>query len=108
MMKKPSFQDPAKARKGEVSTLKEAMQELFKAYRLQDKFDEKQLVASWGRIMGAPIAKRTTSIFINKKKLYVTLNSGPLKQELNYSKHKVLELIWKEFGKEVVEDVVFM
>ena len=96
------------SRKSEVFTLKEAVQDLLNTYRLKDRFDEAQLIASWEKIMGAPIAKRTNKIFIRNKVMFVELKSAPLKHELNQSKSKVLNLFRQEFGHEIVKEVIFM
>jgi predicted nucleic acid-binding Zn ribbon protein len=95
-------------RKAEVFTLKEAVQDLLSTYRLKDRFDETQLIGSWEKLMGAPIARRTNKIFIRNKVMFVELKSAPLKQELNGSKSKVLELFHQEFGRDIVNEVIFM
>jgi len=58
--------------------------------------------------MGLPISKRTTNLYIRNKRLYVHLSSGPLKQELNQSKAKVIELLNREAGDKVLDDVIFL
>ncbi len=95
-------------RKAEVFTMKEAVQDLLNAYRLKDRFDEAQLIASWEKIMGAPIARRTNKIFIKNKVMFIELKSAPLKHELNGSKSKVLALFRQEFGQDIVNEVIFM
>ena len=88
--------------------MKEAVQDLLNAYRIKDRFDEAQLISSWEKLMGPPIAKRTNKIFIKNKVMFVELNSAPLKHELNQSKSKVLSLFSKEFGQGIVNEVIFM
>ena len=95
-------------RRADTSTIKSAMEELLNAYKIRDKFDATQIAASWERIMGEPIAKRTDKVFIKDKKLYVKISSGPLKQELSLSRDKVKGLFLKEFGEEALVDVVFI
>ncbi len=95
-------------RKAETSTIKSAMQDLLNTYKIHDKFNATQIIASWERIMGEPIAKRTEKVFIKDKKLYVKITSGPLKQELALSKDKVKELFLKEFGNDALVDIVFL
>lgn len=104
-MKKNFITNP---RKAETSTIKSAMQELLNTYKIQDKFTATQIVASWARIMGEPIAKRTGKVYIKDKKLYVKITSAALKQELSLSKDKVKELFLKEFGEDALVDVIFM
>ncbi len=93
-------------RKSETSTVGEAFNELLNTYRLKDKFNEANLINSWGRLMGPAIANRTSEIYIYRKKLYLKLNSAPLKHELSYQKNKLLELLKKEYGDQVIEDIV--
>lgn len=95
-------------RKAEVSTLKEAVEELLNTYRLKSRFDETQLIASWEKIMGAPVARRTNKIFIKNKVMFIELKSAPLKHELNGSKSKVLARFRQEFGRDIVDELIFM
>lgn len=103
--KKNFFTNP---RKAETSTIKSAMAELLKTYKIQDKFTATQIVASWAIIMGEPIARRTEKVYIKDKKLYVKITSAALKQELSLSKDKVISLFIKEFGEGVLEEVIFL
>lgn len=100
-------QEPA-FRKAETSSLKEAIDELLSAYKLRSKYNETHVVASWSRIMGPAIANRTSKIFIKNKKLYVLLNSAPLKSELSMSKSKILEILNKDVQEELLEEVIFL
>lgn len=83
------------------------MGKLLKTYRIDQKYSETELIGSWERLMGKPISNRTTQIFVHRKILYVTLNSAPLKHELNLSKSKVLEIIRREFNDQIIDDIVF-
>ena len=94
-------------RDADTTTIKSAFANLLIEYHIEDKFREKQLIASWSRVMGKPIANRTDKLYFREKKLFVHLNSAPLKSELDHSKKKVLEILNNEFGKGVVEDIVF-
>ena len=96
------------ARKSATSTVGEALQDLLKAYKIKDKYDETSLIASWGRLMGTPIANRTQSIYIKDRKMFVKLNSAPLKQELTFGKAKVLSILKEAFHDDIIEDVVFL
>nr|WKN37808.1 DUF721 domain-containing protein [Tunicatimonas sp. TK19036] len=96
------------ARTSELSTIGEALHQLLDTYQLKAKYEQTQLIQSWERLMGNPIARRTDKLFINNRVLYVKLNSAPLKQELNMSRSKILALFLREFGEMIVEDVVFL
>ena len=95
-------------RKAETSSLKEAIDELLNAYKLRGKYNETHIVAAWSRIMGPAIANRTNKIYVKNKKLYIQLNSAPLKNELSMSKSKILEILNKDVQQELLEEVVFL
>ncbi len=96
-----------RSRNSETSSVKDAINALLDAYRIRGRFDESKLITSWGTLMGKPIARRTEKLFIRDKILYVKVNSAPLRNELNMAKVKVLEIIQKEFGKDLILDVIF-
>ncbi len=88
--------------------ISQAIQELLKSQHLKPKFDEANVVASWERIVGAAIAKRTKKVYVRNKVLFVELQSPSLKHDMGYHKGAMLELFKKEFGEGVVTEIVFM
>ncbi len=96
------------ARKADTSSLKEAINELLNVYKLRGKYNETHVVASWSRLMGPAIANRTSKIYIKDKKLFVQINSAPLKSELTMSRSKIVEILNKDISEAIVEEVVFL
>ena len=86
----------------------EAIRELLNSYRINTRFDEAQLVGSWERLAGRPIAKRTKKISIRNRVLFVELDSPSMKHEFSLHKTQVLELFKKEFGTDIITDIVVM
>ncbi len=86
----------------------DAFQDLLKAYRLEDTYQEKLLISSWPELVGKTIADRTSNVYIKDKKLFVKITSGPVKKELQLNKSKVIALIESQIGKGIVEDVIFL
>lgn len=95
-------------RKSTTSTVGEAINDLLKNYHLTERFDEKKLINSWSELMGPTISKRTGKIYIKNKVLFVEINSAPLKNELTMSKAKVKQILEKEFGKGVINEIIFV
>ncbi|WP_225986505.1 DUF721 domain-containing protein [Rufibacter sp. LB8] len=95
-------------RKADTISLKDSIDAMLKAYKLNGKINEVQLVASWEKIMGKAISLKTQEVFVRNRKLFVRLSSAPLKHELNMAKTKVITLINSEMGQEVIDDVVFL
>lgn len=96
------------ARKPGTTTIKEAIDELLNAYHLRSKFNETYLVTFWEKLMGRGIASRTNKLYVSDKKLYIQIQSAPLKNELRMAKSKLIELINREMGEEVVNEVIFI
>ena len=95
-------------RKKDATPLADAFQDLLKAYRLEDTYQEKLLISSWPELVGKTIADRTSNVYIKDKKLFVKITSGPVKKELQLNKSKVIALIESQIGKGIVEDVIFL
>ncbi len=101
------YKDQFSKRTSSTSSLKEVIDAMIDTYKIRGKFDENKLINSWETMMGKPIARRTDKLFIKEKVLFVKLNSAPLRQELTMGKSKVLEIIHRQFEKEMIEDVLF-
>ena len=96
------------ARKTGASTLKEAIGDLLNAYQIRSKFNETFITTHWEQLMGRTIAARTSRVFINNRKLYVQVDSAPLKNELMMARSKMVDLLNREVGEEVIDEIVFV
>ncbi|WP_296623010.1 DUF721 domain-containing protein [Marivirga sp.] len=99
---------PASVRKSEATPLGQVINEMFDAYHLNRKVDQTQVVNLWPKVMGKAIASRTKGVFMKDNKLFVTVESSALKQELLMSKERIIHLFWEELGKEIVKDIVLL
>lgn len=88
-------------------TLKEVINELLKEYRLSDKLKELKIIELWPKIVGKMIAKHTTGIYLRNKRLYVTIDSAAMREELHYAKTKLLKSLNKQVGENYIEDIFF-
>jgi len=91
-------------RKNEVS-LGEAINQMVDEFKLRAKLDESRVKDNWPVLMGKTIAKYTESVTMKEGKLYVKINSAPLKQELSYSRDKIKEIFNAELGNETIREV---
>lgn len=97
-----------KSRKADTYTLKEAIELFLKISPIRNQYQENNLVSAWKEIMGQPISEKTTQIYIKEKVLFVRLSSAPLRNELQMSKAKILELYGQKFGSTSLKDIVFL
>ncbi len=92
----------------EFQHIGQAIQELLREYHIKSKFDEANVVASWERLVGKPIAKRTKKVFVRNKVVFVELESPSMKHDLQLHKNQILEIFRKEFGTDAIGDIVLM
>ncbi len=91
-----------------IKNFRTAFNQFLKEENLEHTFKQKRLIANWEKVMGKTIASRTAQIFFRNNVLFVKLNSAPLKQEMQNSKAKILELVTEEIGRGEIEDVRFL
>ncbi len=94
--------------KKDFQTMGQAIRDLLNSYRLSTRFDEANLINSWERIAGKPIARRTRRLYIRDKVLFVELESPSMKQDFSLHKAQVLEMFKKEFGAGIISDIIVM
>jgi len=95
------------AKKTNDRPLKEAINEMLKNFRIDNKFLQHKLIASWEKVMGPTVAHRTTKIYFRDKKLFVYLSSAPLREELFNGRDKIIKLLNEEAGAQVIEEIIF-
>jgi hypothetical protein len=65
-----------------------------------------QIEEVWEQVMGKTIAKYTDKIEIIGTKLFIHSAVGPLKNELQFQKPKIIERINELMGEKVISEVV--
>ena len=84
------------------------MDQMLKAYQLNQNYNETYLAAHWEKIMGPSIATRTSKVSVKDGVLFLQIESAPLRDELVRAKHKIIELINREMKVDLISDVVFI
>lgn len=93
-------------RKTNTQKIGDAIKEVMRLNGMEEKIDEHTLIRSWEKTVGPLISRHTTEIFISGKKLFVKVDSSPLKQELLYSRTKLMHDLNEQVGKIVIEEIV--
>lgn len=87
--------------------LGDALVELLDTYQLTAKVDEVKLVDGWGKVLGKMIDNHTQKIWVQHSKLFVKLDSAALKNELSYSKSKIIDSMNEYVGKQLITELIF-
>ena len=93
--------------RNDAKPLKAAIQQFIRAHRMQSKLDEVDVVNAWGVVFGVFVEKQTRSLRLQLDgKLWVKLDSGPLKEELMMAKGKMVDLLNEELGRPLIKEIV--
>ncbi len=96
-----------KSRSSNELSLKEAVEELLDVYRLTGKLNETRLMGHWNTVVGKLIADHTRNLFIKNKKLFVSIDSSVIRNELRYKKEFLIQNLNRKSGLEVIDDIIF-
>jgi len=87
--------------------IKQIIEELRKQRKLKKGLEKAQIKKLWGELMSETIDKYTEKIIYERGVLYVYLNSSALREELNRGKTKIIDLLNKHLGEEVIQRIIF-
>jgi hypothetical protein len=94
-------------RNSNQNTLGEVIDKLLRAYRLDGKMKEMDIIESWPELMGIAVANRTKSIQIKNKKLILQMDSSVMRDELSYGKQIIIDRVNEKAGFEIINDIWF-
>ncbi|CAA6809872.1 MAG: Unknown protein [uncultured Aureispira sp.] len=79
---------------------------MLKAYGIEDKYFEARAKQLWHETMGPTISGYTQNIYVKNRKLYITISSASLRQEISYSKEKIRTFINEGIGQDFIKAVM--
>ena len=80
---------------------------MMKAWGLEGKMREMDIINAWPELMGKGIAQRTEKIYIRNKVLHIKLNSSVMRDELHYGRTVIIQRVNEYAGSEIVNDIWF-
>lgn len=96
------------SKKNDFQSVGQAIREMLNTYRITNKYDEANIIESWERLVGKPIASRTKKVFIKNKVLFVEFDSPSMRHDFSLHKGEVLEIFRKEFGAGIITEIIAM
>jgi predicted nucleic acid-binding Zn ribbon protein len=90
----------------EVRKIDSLLQQFVKANGLERGLAEYRLMKSWKDLLGISVAKKTKSLRIQNRKLFVTLHSSVIRNELSMIKDTLIPKLNEAAGMDVIDDVV--
>lgn len=89
----------------EVS-ISQAIKQFLQKSKLKQSIQALQIEEVWEQLMGKTIARYTDKIEIIGSTLFITTNTAPLKQELQFQKEKIIERVNEAMKEKVIKEVV--
>ncbi len=86
-------------------SLGDAIDRFLKERGLKDKADIHRVINEWPKLMGRAISENTEQIWFREGKFYVRMKSPVWKNELSMAKSKIREVVNREIGRDLVEEV---
>jgi hypothetical protein len=87
-------------------TISEALDLITKDKRMTKGLTESVIKEKWAEMMGKTIAEHTTLLYVKDRILYLYFNSSVIKNEVNLSKNKVIEIVNETIGESTITDVI--
>ena len=85
--------------------LGQVIDKLMKAYRLDGKLKELDVLEAWPEMMGIAVANRTKELFIKNKVLHIHLDSSVMRDELAHGKQIIIQRVNEKAGFEMITDI---
>tara|TARA_Y100000996_G_C22497409_1_gene632945 strand:- start:494 stop:802 length:309 start_codon:yes stop_codon:yes gene_type:complete len=73
---------------------------------LKNGLNEIKVKKAWEKSFGLNINKYTLKIKLKNSNLIINLSSAALKEEMNYEKKKILKILKKELGEEIIKKII--
>ncbi len=87
--------------------IKEVLQDFVQQKKINPGYYNAKILLIWKEKMGLSINQYTRSIKFYNGKLYLVIDSAPLKHELLLNKQKLIDLLNKELGTDIITDINF-
>lgn len=92
--------------KKETRKIDSLLQQFVKDNNLERGLAEYRLMKSWKELLGITVSKRTKNLQIRNRKLYVTLHSSVVRNELAMIKDSLITRLNEAAGMDVIDDIV--
>jgi predicted nucleic acid-binding Zn ribbon protein len=94
-------------RKSNTQPLGDVLRDYLRAMGMDKKLLEIRLIDGWPHVVGMAIAKKTTNLYINKRVLFVYLNSSVAKHQLTMIRDGLVKALNDRVGENLIDEIVF-
>jgi predicted nucleic acid-binding Zn ribbon protein len=87
-------------------SLGDALRDYLRHSPFRQQMNEYRIQSLWEKEMGPAISRYTDSVRLVRSSLIITTSVAPLKQELSFSKEKILQRMNDALGEKLIEEVI--
>lgn len=80
--------------------------DFMKKSKLNEKLVEFEITSRWEELAGPLVARHTSSLRFAKGKLFIILDSAPLKQEISMRKSELLKKVNEGLGTPIIGEII--
>ena len=88
-------------------SISDVLKEFVDTNNLQKGLDKVNVKVAWETMMGQGVSRYTSDIKLQGTTLFVKFSSSVLREELSYGKIKIIDMLNKELGRAIIQDIVF-
>lgn len=93
-------------RMGSAQKMSEILLDIMNENNMGRQMLEHRAIDLWKVVTGPTVVRATRAIYIKNSVMFVELNSSVIRNELIYSKSKVMENINSAVGQDIIQDIV--
>lgn len=93
-------------RRTQSRPLREIIEEVLKVSGIDQKLKERELVRQWDEVVGITIARSTESIYIRDRKLFVTIRSSVIRNELSMIREGLRLELNRRSGQILIDEII--
>ena len=83
-------------------------EQFFKQKQISQGVFNSKVGIAWKNTAGKQFSKYTKDVYLRKNTLYIKVSNPMLKEEISYSKNKIIELINSELKQDIIEKIVLL
>ena len=90
-----------------IKELGEAIKVFLETYNLNNKYSNANIGATWHKVVGEYVSRKTKKVYYSKGCLYLQFDSAALRNEMIYSKSTIIKRMNEEIGSDYIKDINF-
>ena len=95
-------------RNNQTSSVKEVLNSFFNQKQINQGVVNSKIGVAWKKTVGNQLSKYTKDIYLKKNTLFIRVSNPMLKEEISYSRNKIIELINCELKQDIIEKIVLL